>query len=131
MTDATISKGFIAAGVSNLIGVALFSKLFTNTVLFNEDPQVMGPFGLVMIMVWGLAFIAVAYTFKNLKWLVGVFALEKISYVIASINWHSNNSVSAVYEQDALAGIFYGIYGINDFLFFLFFCYVFFKKSTT
>ncbi len=129
MNNSTITKGFIAAGLSNLVGVPLFSKVFTNEVLLQADPPVMGIFGLIMIMVWGVAFIAVSKKFENLKWLVGVFMLEKLSYVIAAIHWNLNNSLSDLYSQDALSGIFFGIYGINDFIFLLFFGYVFIKIS--
>ncbi len=127
MNVSIVKKGFIAAGLSNIIGVIFFSKLFTNEVLMREDPEVMGTFGLVMIMVWGLAFIAAANTFQNLRWLVGVFMLEKISYVIAYGLWLSQNDISKVYEKDTLAGIFFSVYGLNDLLFFIFFSYVFIK----
>ncbi|TVZ51448.1 hypothetical protein [Dokdonia sp. Hel_I_53] len=127
MKTSIIKKGFIAAGLSNIVGVLLFSKLFTNQILMNQDPEVMGAFGLVMIMFWGLAFIAASDKFQSLRWLVGVFILEKISYVIAYVIWFSNNSILEVYEKDFFAGIFYSVYGLNDFIFFLFFSYVFLK----
>ena len=126
MTRTTITKGFIAAGLVNITSAPLFSKLFTNDVLMQADPEVMGKFGLIMIMVWGVAFIAAAKNYASMKWLVGAFALEKLSYVIAYAVWFSKNSISEVYDKDALAGVFYSVYGLNDFLFFLFFCYVFF-----
>nr|WP_238566060.1 hypothetical protein [Nonlabens ulvanivorans] len=87
----------------------------------------MSYFGLLMIMVWGLAFIAVAKVFEKVKWLVAVFALEKLCYVIAYGYWFSNNSVQEVYDKDMMAGVFYSIYGLNDFFFMLFFGYVFIK----
>ena len=73
-----------------------------------------------MIMVWGCAFLAVAKSFHKVKWLVGVFVLEKIAYVIAYVFWFSNNSLQEVYDQDLLAGIFYSLYGLNDFIFMIF-----------
>ena len=127
MTNSTISKGFIAAGLMNTAGLLIFSKGFTNEVIPATDPNVMSYFGLLMIMVWGLGYIAVAKTFMKVKWLIGVFVIEKLAYVIAYIVWFSNHQLSDVYDQDLLAGIFYTLYGWNDFIFMIFFAYVFFK----
>lgn len=127
--EKLISKGFIAAGLSNVIGVPLFSKLFTNDVITTIQPEVMSNFGLIMILVWGLAYIAVSQNFKHVKWLIAVFAIEKIIYAIVWLQWLLKNELSRVFEQDSLTGIFYSIYGINDFLFFIFFSFVFYKLS--
>ncbi|SCY13592.1 hypothetical protein SAMN05192588_1322 [Nonlabens sp. Hel1_33_55] len=127
MTNSTISKGFIAAGLMNTVGLLIFSKGFTNEVIPATDPNVMSYFGLIMITVWGLGYIAVAKTFMKVKWLIGVFVIEKLAYVIAYIIWFSNHQLSDVYDQDLLAGIFYTLYGWNDFIFMIFFAYVFFK----
>lgn len=127
LTKSAITKGFILSGIINTLGILFFSKGFTNDVIPETDPVVMSYFGLLMIMVWGLAFIAVAKVFDEVKWLIAVFALEKLCYVIAYGYWFSNNSVQEVYYEDVIAGIFYSIYGLNDFLFMLFFGYVFIK----
>jgi hypothetical protein len=127
--EKLISKGFIAAGLSNVIGVPLFSKLFTNDVITTIQPEVMSNFGLLMILVWGLAYIAVSQNFKHVKWLIAVFAIEKIIYAIVWLQWLLKNELSRVFEQDTLTGIFYSIYGINDFLFFIFFSFVFYKLT--
>lgn len=127
MNTKTISKGFIAAGAMNIAGVAIFSKGLTNKVITETDPVVMSYFGLLMIMVWGAAYIAVSKTFKNLKWLIGVFVIEKLAYVLAYLHWFSNNSLETVYDRDLLAGIFYSTYGLNDFIFMIFFGYVFLR----
>lgn len=127
MTKSAITKGFILSGIINTLAILFFSKGFTNDVIPETDPVVMSYFGLLMIMVWGLAFIAVAKVFDKVKWLIAVFALEKLCYVIAYGYWFSNNSVQEVYDEDVIAGIFYSIYGLNDFLFMLFFGYVFIK----
>lgn len=42
-------------------------------------------------------------------------------------SWLANNSVEAVYKKDILAGVFYTIYGINDWTFFIFFTLVMFQ----
>ena len=85
----------------------------------------MSNFGLLMILVWGLAYISVAKSYHQVKWLVGVFAIEKLIYGVIWTNWMINNSISEVYDKDFMAGIFYSIYGMNDWMFFLFFFVVF------
>lgn len=129
MTDNIIQKGFILAGLSNILGVLLCSKLFTNTVMLTTQPAVMSYFGLISIMLWGFAYLAVSKRYDQVRWLVGVFVIEKLAYVAAWLSFITSQSLAAVYEQDVLAGIFYTIYGANDFLFMLFFGFVFFKQE--
>ncbi len=129
MTDTTIQKGFILAGLSNILGVLICSKAFTNDVMMDTQPGVMGYFGLASIILWGLAYISVSKSYRQAKWLVGVFVIEKLAYVVVWLAFISSQSLSAVYEQDILAGVFYTIYGINDFIFMLFFAFVFLKRG--
>ena len=89
MSSSVIKAGFIAAAVANISGVLLFSKGLTNTVLMETDPVVMSSFGLIMIMVWGLAYLAAAFTQANLKWFAAAFAVEKLVYVICWLTWIS------------------------------------------
>ena len=124
--DTTITKGFILAGLMNA-SVLISSRLFTNTTIPKFDPSVMSNFGLLMIVIWGLAYISVAKSFQQVKWLIGVFAVEKFIYGYVWTNWTLNNNISEVYEQDKMAGTFYSIYGINDWVFFVFFALVFLR----
>jgi hypothetical protein len=131
MNDSNKNKlkyGFIIAGLMNF-SVLVFSKFFTNPVIVELDPAVMSDFGLLMIMLWGVAYISINKSYQNVKWLVAVFAIEKIIYGINWINWLMNNSLSDAYEKDLLAGMFYSIYGLNDWIFFIFFTYVFISIS--
>jgi len=127
MSEKTIQRGFILAGLANILGVLTFSKFFTNDAISLADSNVMSNFGMIMILVWGLAYISVSKSYRNVKWLVAVFALEKLVYIAAWIMWHMNNNVANLWESDAFAGAFLSIYGINDILFFFFFAWVFFK----
>lgn len=129
MTDKMIQKGFIAAGLSNILGVMICSKAFTNDVMLATQPDVMGAFGLISIILWGLAYIAVSKSYSQVRWLVGVFVIEKLAYVIAWLTLMSSRSLSSIYEQDVLAGVFYTVYGANDFVFMLFFGFVFLKRD--
>lgn len=121
MNILTIKNVLIAAGLMNIFGVCIFSKLFTNTVLNDADSVVMSNFGLVMIIIWGGAYIAAAFVQANIQWLLALFAVEKLIYVLVWLNWLLNNSLSAVYDSDIFAGIFYSIYGLNDLVFMVLF----------
>ncbi|WP_430412475.1 hypothetical protein [Kordia sp.] len=121
-----ISRGFILAGLMNM-SVLIFSNYFTNPVISKYDPDVMSNFGLLMIVIWGLAYISVEKVYDKVRWLVLVFAIEKLIYGYNWIQWITTSSVSEVYEESAMAGIFYAIYGVNDLLFCIFFIYVFIR----
>jgi len=130
MNKTVIKYGLILAALVNIGGVLTFSKLFSNTAINDADPVVMSNFGLVMIMVWGLAYFAVAMTKGNIRLLVSVFAVEKLVYVGAWVYWLTTNNLFNLYEVDLLAGIFYTIYGLNDLLFMVFFIKVTMYKGT-
>ena len=130
MSLTFIQKGFIAAAIMNIGGVLTFSRAFTNTTLMETDPVVMSWFGLLMIMVWGLAYLGAAFSTGNIRWLAGAFAVEKLVYVAVWLKWLSAHSLSAVYSQDLFAGIFYSIYGLNDAAFMLFFAWVLLRDKS-
>lgn len=128
MNRKLVKYGFIAAALMNIGGVLVFSRFFTNEVINNADPVVMSNFGLVMIMVWGLAYLGTAKVAArgdvNIGLLAGAFAVEKLVYVVVWIQWLAANSLGQLYDLDLFAGIFYSIYGLNDLLFMLFFVWV-------
>jgi hypothetical protein len=126
----TMQNGLIASGLMNIVGVLVFSRLFTNQALNDADPVVMSNFGLVMIMVWGLAYLGAAASGVHLRWLAGAFAVEKLVYVAMWLAWHSSNSVAQLYSTDAFAGIFYAIYGLNDLVFMVFFAWMFLARPS-
>jgi len=127
ISKEVIAKGFVLSGIMNIGGTLIFSRFFTNDSIPSADPVVMSNFGLLMIVLWGLVFLSISQKYEQLNWLIGVFAIEKFIYGLNWINWISNNDLSAVFNKDQMAGIFYAVYGINDWLFFLFFLFVFIK----
>lgn len=129
MNRTLVRNGFIAAGLMNILGVLLFSRAFTNLAINSADPVVMSNFGLLMIVVWGLAYLGAAAIPSSIKWLAGAFALEKLVYVVVWIRWLLENSLAQLYSKDFFAGAFFSIYGANDFIFMLFFAWVFFLQS--
>lgn len=128
MKDSLIKKGFILSGLVNILGILIFTKFFTDKTISEADPNVMSQFGLYMIMVWGLAFLAMSNYFHKAKWIIGVFCFEKLCYVFSWSVWMLDNDLAYLYEQNPLAGAFYGLYGPNDFIFFLFFSFVFYRE---
>lgn len=128
MNESFARQGFIAAGIMNICGVLLFSKGLSNEAINNADPIVMSNFGLLMIMIWGLTYIAAAISHADTKWLAGIFSLEKLVYFLVWSYWITTNSLKSVYETDLMAGIFYSIYGINDLAFMIFFIWAFIRN---
>lgn len=125
------TKGFILSGLMNIFGVLIFSRFFTNSVIPEYDSQAMSDFGLLMIVVWGFVFLSVSKNYDKVPWLIGVFVLEKLVYASHWTNWMINNKLSEVFTKDKMAGIFYAIYGMNDWIFFFFFLVVFLKLIRT
>lgn len=123
----TKSKIFILSGLINIVAVLVLSRFFTNTYIPKYDATVLSNFGLLMIVLWGFTYISVAKSYKKVKWIVAVFAIEKLIYGIIWVNWRLQNNVSPIFDEDLMAGIFYSIYGINDILFCIFYSVVFLK----
>jgi hypothetical protein len=124
-----ISWGFALAGLANILGVSLFSMLLTNAYLSEISPTVMSRFGLVCIILWGFTYLAVAQHYQNLRWLILVFAIEKMVYVWSwwDVVHGPDFSLSAIYHRSVLTGLFYTVYGANDFISGLFFFFVFWR----
>ena len=130
MNRKFVKNALIAAAVMNIGGVFVFSRAFSNIAINNADPVVMSNFGLLMIVVWGLAYLGAALINSNIKWLAGAFAAEKLVYVIIWVTWLSKNSLVQLYSTDVYAGIFYSIYGLNDLVFMLFFVWIFLSQHS-
>ena len=124
-----IQRGFVAAGAVNILGVLLFSKGLTNAYLSELDPQVFSTFGLKVIIIWGLAYLAVGGCYREAKWVVAVFALEKLLYFAAWVIWMSQHrqQLGEIFDASPLTGTFFVIYGPNDLLFAVFFAWVFWR----
>lgn len=120
-----LKYGFIGAGLTNIVGVLLFSKFFSNEAMNAANPVVMSNFGLLMIVVWGFAYIAVANSYEATPWLSAVFTIEKLIYTLTWIFWFQQNDLTLLYTKDLFAGIFYTLYGLNDFLSMLIFGFAF------
>ena len=67
MNKRLVKNGLIAAALMNIGGVLIFSRAFSNVAVNQADPVVMSNFGLVMIAVWGLAYLGAATISSNIK----------------------------------------------------------------
>jgi hypothetical protein len=126
-----VPAGFVLAGLANIAGVLGPSMAFTNPHIAPLDPAVMSNFGLVMIILWGLAYIATAGHWRAMRWLVGIFCIEKICYGANWLLWINahGTELGEIYERDFMTGLFFSVYGPNDMLFAVFFAYAFLKAS--
>ena len=106
---------YYSAAFVNTIGVLFFTLGLTNETLMKIDPTLFSRFGLTMIMTWGVCYYAcaqAAYTHRSINL---TFALEKLIYVSMWVSFVSGPvDWAQLFEQDLLAGIFYGIYGVID-----------------
>jgi hypothetical protein len=116
---------FIAAGFANIFGVLGFSMGFQNETLNAHFPEVFSNFGLGMILVWGMAYIAVSTEHPRAPRLLFVFFLEKMVYVGTALYfWFvMKPDFMAMWNESVLTTLFYIIYGINDLLFGMLFFY--------
>lgn len=129
--DKRITYGFILAGLANVLGVLWLSKGVTDIHLSEHVPVLFHTWGMVGVVLWGLAYIAVARNYNSVKPLIWVFALEKAVYVASWCIWMYQNAgtLSQLVKDDIFEAVFMLIYGPNDALFMLFFVWVGLIKS--
>ena len=120
-----LTFGFLLAGFANILGVLGFSLGFQNELLNSYYPQVFSNFGLGMIIVWGMAYIAVSTEHPRASRLIFVFFLEKMVYVGTAVYfWFvMKPDFMMMWEESVLTTLFLIIYGLNDLLFGLMFFY--------
>ena len=72
MKEKYIKNIFYLAGAVNILGTLTLSRFFTNESLVQIDPTIVSSSGLILIIVWGLAFIAASNHYQKNRWIVGV-----------------------------------------------------------
>lgn len=123
MIDRIFRFGFVLAGLVNIIGILVITRFFNSPTLREADPAVFSDFGILMIMLWGLAYIGSSRFATTAVLLPLVFAIEKLAYTANWFFWMRDygQSVADISASDALGALFLGGYGVNDGLFGLFF----------
>ncbi|MEW6283061.1 MAG: hypothetical protein AB1758_30895 [Candidatus Eremiobacterota bacterium] len=120
--------GFLAAGLTNILGILIFSKAFTNDHLTRAFPELFSAWGCGVVILWGLAYMAAGE--DDMYWLAGVFAVEKAYYVVSWLWWLSvrgRDQLPALWQDDLLTGLFLSSYGVVDLAFGLYFLSVLLK----
>lgn len=127
MARVLIMIGFYLAAIAHIGGALLFSYGFNNPLLTESYPVVFSDFGLVLMMLWGLNYLAVAHVFYAVRWLLLVFVFEAIAYVASWVMWlyEYHGAWQSIYDQDELTGLFLVGYGVVNLIFAMFFLYVF------
>ena len=69
MKEKYIKNLFYLAGAVNILGTLTLSRFFTNESLVQIDPTIISSSGLILIIVWGLAFIATSNYYQKNRWL--------------------------------------------------------------
>ena len=127
MRSSVISNIFLLAGAYNIVGVLVFSKFFTNTLLSSLYPTVFSSFSLFFISLWGVAYSSVATSYRSVPYLLLVFTAVKTIYFITWIVWHCRHGSGVLLEvflESPLTAIFYAIYGPGDAAFGIFFLWL-------
>ncbi len=131
MNTKIIRYALISCGLINISSILLFSLFFTNPHLIENQPEVINNFGLVMIMIWGFAYIAAAQKIEGNRQILLAFASEKLAYVVVWAIWWQQNidQLTTIVQKDFLSAAFQVIYGLNDFIWFIFFVWAYFKLN--
>ncbi|MCC1496183.1 hypothetical protein [Alcanivorax sp. 1008] len=113
MTERNV---IILIGLVNLTLLGFLTPLLDGDLLAAQDPLFFSWPGVVIIALWGLAYIAVAPVWDKVPWLLLVFALEKLLFDLRWVHWiiHNKEALPALYEQDLMVALFYSGYGIWD-----------------
>ena len=125
MRDHHIKIGFLIAAAFNILGMGIFTHGLTNRVLFETDPEMFSVPGCVLVMTWGLAYAAQSRTWLVAPGVTAVFAVEKLIFAGWWVRWmilHAGE-LGAIRQRSALAGAFYGAYGLGDAAFMVFFAW--------
>ncbi len=125
----TTSKIFVLAGLVNIVGTLAFSAGFTNHYLTELYPEVFSWMGLIAIMLWGAAYIAVSKSYAHVPGLVLVFVVEKLVYFASWVVWLWCKTVplAEIFATSLTTGAFLASYGLIDLAFGVFFGWVYFK----
>ena len=126
MKKTMIQKMFWAAGLINIIGMLSVSLFFTSPYPAKYYPLVFSNFGMIVIMLWGLANIAVSSVYMHVRMLLFVFAIERMAYTITWVIFivTSGSLMPVIFEESIITGLILGSYGLCDAAFSLFFAWV-------
>lgn len=111
-----LQRIIILVGLVNLTLLGSLTPLMDGGLLAAQDPLFFSWSGVVIIALWGLAYIASAPHWQQLPGLMLVFAIEKLLFAGRWALWMGDNSsqLPTLFEQDVMVALFYSGYGIWD-----------------
>ncbi|OOH91232.1 hypothetical protein BMT54_02980 [Pasteurellaceae bacterium 15-036681] len=124
--DNVISFVFLLAGLYNVVGILYPTKFFMDQTIATLDPAVFSWLGQISIILWGLAYLSVSFSFYKVPKLIFVFFIEKMVYVGAWAFWFFENqeTLTQLKTNSPDLAFFFSYYGVGDLFFGLFFLYV-------
>jgi len=118
-TISAFNLGIAACSYNFLI--LFFNGFFTNSNFIAElEPDMFSPFGQLVVLVWGLCFLAAGYDGQSSGAIWLAFSVEKFVYVIGWGLWNTRNDALALVNSRlaggqslfaCLAPIFHMLYG--------------------
>ncbi len=118
-----VALGFVLAMAYNS-SILIFSKGLSGN-LGAIDP-LFSPNGCIGVLLWGLAYLALARSYADAPAVALVFAVEKLFYGCHWLLWLKDHGgqLAEIRAADPLAGFFYSTYGSGDLVFMVFFGWV-------
>ena len=112
----TASRLIVIFGLVNLTLLGSLTPLMDGDLLAQQDALLFSWPGVVVIALWGLAYIASANQWQLLPGLMLVFAAEKFFFAGRWAWWMSHNSgeLSNLMTLDPMVALFFGGYGLWD-----------------
>lgn len=106
----------VILGLINLLPLIYLTPLKDHEQLHRADALWFGAPGLVLIALWGLAYMAAARHWALLPGMMAVFALEKALYSTHWMLWlgDSGDRMEFLLARDPLTAFFLGGYGAWD-----------------
>lgn len=103
-------------GFANLTLLGFLSPLMNGELLAAQDPLFFSWPGVIVIALWGLAYIAVAPHWRTMGVILIVFALEKAFFAWRWADWMMANSskLGDLFALDPGVALFFSGYGIWD-----------------
>ncbi|WP_373766527.1 hypothetical protein [Glaesserella sp.] len=124
--DNVITFFFGLAGLYNIVGILYATSFFMDQTIADVNPAVFSWFGQISVILWGLAYLSVAFSFYSVPKLVFVFFLQKMVYAVTWAVWFFSHqdAVTKLAETAPSLVTFFNSYGAGDLFFGLFFLWV-------
>ena len=112
----TASRLILIFGLVNLTLLGFLTPMLDGALLAQQDPLFFSWPGVIVIALWGLAYMASAAQWQLMPGMMAVFAVEKFFFAGRWGWWMSANSgdLGNLMTLDPMVGLFFSGYGIWD-----------------